>query len=32
MAKVLIQGINVDVTEALENHVKDQFDKVFDHF
>lgn len=32
MGKVLVQGINVDVTDAIESHTQDQFKKVFEHF
>lgn len=32
MSKVLVQGIHVEVTEAIESHATEQFKKVLDHF
>lgn len=32
MSKITIQGINVEVTESLENHIEDHFSKLFSHY
>ncbi len=32
MSKIIVQGIKVDVTEAIETHTKEQFSKVLEYF
>lgn len=32
MSKIIVQGIHVEVTDAIENHAKEQFSKVLEHF
>lgn len=32
MSKLIVQGQKVEVTEAMEAHAKEQFERVFNHF
>lgn len=32
MTKVTVQGIHVEVTDSIKDHVEDQFSKVLEHF